>query len=58
MTRHNFFIAEFIYNNTRNINTSHIFFEFNYKYHLYIFYKKNHNLYLKLKTIKKLFFKL
>ena len=48
-------MAEFTYNNTKNINISHVLFKFNYRYYLYIFYKKNFNPYLKLKIIKKLF---
>ncbi len=44
-----FLIAEFAYKNVKNIGTGHIFFEFNYDYHLYVFYKKNINLCFKLK---------
>ena len=35
-----------------------MFFEFNYKYHLCILYKKDLDLYLKSKTRKDFFFKL
>lgn len=34
------------------------FFKLNYEYHLFVFYKKNFDFYSKLKTIKKLIFKL
>ena len=44
----------FVYNNIRNINTNYLLFKLNYRYYLYIFYKKDLNLYLKLKFIKKL----
>ena len=51
-------IIEFIYNNVKNTNINHTFFKLNFKYHLYIFYKKDFNLYSKLKIAKKLFSKL
>lgn len=34
-------MAEFAYNNTKNISNSHTPFEFNSGYHFYISYKKN-----------------
>ena len=37
-------MAEFAYKNAKNTNTTHIFFELNYGYHGYVFYKKNINL--------------
>ena len=37
-------IAEFTYNNLKNDSIRYIFFELNYKYYLYISYKKNVNL--------------
>lgn len=52
-----FYRAKFIDNYAKNPNISHMFFEFNYKYNLWIFYKKNLDLCLKLKIIKKLFSK-
>ena len=51
-------IIKFAYNNIKNTNIKYIFFKLNYKYHFYIFYKEDFNLYSKLKTTKKLFFKL
>lgn len=51
-------IAEFVYNNAKNANTSHTLFGFNYGYYFCIFYKKNLDLYSKLKIAKKQFFKL
>ena len=53
-----FFIAKFAYNNIRNASTSYIFFKLNCRYHPYVSYKEDLNLYLKSKTIEKLFFKL
>ena len=50
-----FLIADLVYNNTKNININSIFFEFNCKYYSYIFYKKDLNLCLKLKTVKEFF---
>ena len=51
-------MAKFIYNNAKNTNINHIFFKFNYRYYFYVLYKKNLDLYSKLKIVKKLFFKL
>ena len=51
-------IMDFVYNNVKNASISYIFFKINYKYHPYIFYKKNLNLRSKLKTTKELSFKL
>ena len=45
-------MTKFAYNNAKNINIGHIFFEFNCKYYLYIFYKENLNSYLKSKLQK------
>ena len=50
--------AEFAYNNAKNTNISHTFFEFNCKYYLYIFYKIDIDLCSKSKTTKEFFFKL
>ena len=36
-------MAEFIYNNIKNTNISHIFYEFNYRYYPCIFHKKDFN---------------
>ena len=49
-----FLIAQFIYNNIKNININYILFKLNYNYHTYIFYKKNIDFYLKSKYINKL----
>ena len=51
-------MAEFAYNNIKNASASYTFFEFNYRYYSYIFYKKDLDLRLKSKIGKKLFFKL
>lgn len=48
------FMADFVYNNTKNINISHTHFKFNYKYDFYIFYKKNNNFYFNSKSINEL----
>lgn len=39
------------YNNANNINQHCISLEFYYNYYMYIFYKKDNNLYLKFKLI-------
>ena len=51
-------MVEFAYNNTKNASIGYTFFKLNYKYYPYISYKKDLDLYLKSKTIKKLSFKL
>ena len=51
-------MAEFAYNNATHTSTGHTLFELNYRYHLYISYEKDLDLYSKLKTAKKLSFKL
>ena len=51
-------MAEFTYNNAKNANIDHISFEFYCGYHLWVFYKKDLDLYPKLKTMEKLSFKL
>ena len=51
-------MAEFAYNNIKNASINHISLKLNYKYYPYIFYKKNFDLYLKSKIVKKLFFRL
>ena len=51
-------MAKFVYNNAKNANINYIFFTFNYKYYFCIFYKKNLDLQLKSKIIKKISFKL
>ena len=51
-------MVEFAYNNTKNANISHIFFEFNCRYYSYISYKKNLDFHSKSRTAKKLSFKL
>ena len=50
-------MAEFAYNNAKNASTSHTPFKLNCKYHSYAFYKKNLDLYLKSRIVKKLSFK-
>ena len=45
-------MTEFAYNNAMNINISYISFKFNCRYYFHIFYKKNINLYSKLKVVK------
>ena len=47
MTRHDFFMARFTYNNTKNASIDYTLFKFNGKYHLYISYKKDLNFRLK-----------
>ena len=51
-------MVKFTYNNAKNAKIDNKFFILNCKYHSCIFYKKNLNLYLKLRIIKKHFFKL
>ena len=51
-------ITEFAYNNAKNANTGHNFFELNYKYYPYVFYKKDLNLCSKLRTAEELSSKL
>ena len=53
-----FLIAEFTYNNAKNASANPTPFELNCRYHFRVFYKKDLDLYLKLKTTKKLFSKL
>lgn len=53
-----FSMAEFTYNNIKNISINYTFFIFNCKYYLCIFYNKNFDLCLKLKTVKKISFEL
>ena len=38
-------MAKFAYNNDKNASTNYVSFELNYKYHSYVFFKKNTNLY-------------
>lgn len=42
-------MAEFAYNNMKNVSISYILFELNYDYHPYISYKKNIDLCSKFK---------
>lgn len=44
----------FAYNNAKNANTSHMFFELNCRYYPYILYKKNVDPHSKSKAIDKL----
>ena len=39
--KHNFFIAKFAYNNTKNTNINHLSFELNCRYYFCIFYKED-----------------
>lgn len=47
-------IAEFAYNNTKNVSTGHTLFELNCGYHSKVFYQKNVDLNLKSKAENKL----
>ena len=47
-------IAIFVYNNTKNASIKHIFFKYNCKYHFYVLFKKDTNLYSKFKLVDKL----
>ena len=51
-------MIKFAYNNIKNRNISYVFFEFNYAYYFYIFYKKDFNLYFQFKITNKLASKL
>ena len=51
-------MTEFAYNNAKNASTSDMLFKLNYKYHPYVFYKKNFDLHSKSKTTKELSSKL
>ena len=51
-------MTEFAYNNTKNISTSHTFFELNCGFHPRAFYKENVDPQSKLKVIDKLATKL
>ena len=46
-------MTKFIYNNVKNARIEYIFFNLNYKYHTYISYKNNINLYSKPKLVNK-----
>ena len=48
-------MVEFAYNKAKNANTGYILYKLNCEYHLYIFYKKDLDLYLKSKTLKTYF---
>ena len=47
-------MAEFSYNNAKNISTGHTSFELNYRYHPCIFYEENRPL-LKIRIAKNFF---
>lgn len=47
-------MAKFVYNNAKNTNISHTFFELKSGYHLYIFYEEDVNLQSQLKLAKEL----
>lgn len=51
-------MAEVAYNNTQNVNTGFTLFELNCGYHSSILYKKDIDLYFKLKSANKLLTKL
>ena len=51
-------MAEFAYNNAKNISTSYTFFKLNCRYYPHIFYKEDLDPCSKLKTVEKLFFEL
>ena len=50
-------MVEFTYKNAKNASLGYMFFEFNYRYYLCIFYKKEKflDLYFNLKIMEKLF---
>ncbi len=47
-------MTEFAYNNTKNTSTSHMSFELNCGYHLYVSYEENVDLYSQLKSTDEL----
>ena len=47
-------MAEFVYNNAKNASNGFMFFELNYGYHLWVFYKENINPCFKIKLANKL----
>lgn len=47
-------MAEFIYNNNKNISIGYILFKLNYRYYFWLFYKEDNDSCSKLKTIDKL----
>ena len=47
-------MAKFTYNNAKNASTSYTLFELNGGYHLYVFFEKDANPWLQLKTANKL----
>lgn len=49
-----FLIAEFAYNNLKNISISYIFLKLNFNYHPNIYYKKEIDFYSKSKSADKL----
>ena len=49
-----FLMTKFAYNNTKNVSINHMFFEFNFSYNIYVFYKKNLHPCFKLKVVDKL----
>ena len=51
-------MVEFAYNNTKNASTGFTPFKFNCKYHLYVSYKEDLDLYSQSKTAEELFSKL
>ncbi len=51
-------MTKFAYNNVKNTSTSYMLFELNCGYHPHISYKKDINLYFKLKSANKLSTKL
>ena len=51
-------MAESVYNNAKNANTSHIFYKLNCGYHPCVFFEKNIDPYFQSKTVEKLSSKL
>ena len=47
-------MTKFVYNNAKNASTSHIFFELNWVYHLYVSFEENINLCSQSKTADEL----
>lgn len=47
-------MTQFVYNNINEIRNRDIFIELNCKYHSYIVFKEDNNLYFKFKSVNKL----
>lgn len=51
-------MAQFAYNNAKNVNTEYTLFKLNFGYHFLVFYKKNINLCFRLKIVEEILFEL